>query len=53
MVVAADEAAILMAPFVLDTAFVIATSMKIVEGAWLPVALGAFVVLVMGLGDAG
>lgn len=41
-------ALLLMGPFVfIDLIFVAATAMKIVEGAWLPVALGALVVLVM------
>jgi KUP system potassium uptake protein len=40
---------LLMIPFiVVDTAFVMATSLNILEGAWLPVLFGAFVVLLMG-----
>jgi KUP system potassium uptake protein len=42
-------ALLLMIPFiVVDTAFVMATSLNILEGAWLPVLFGAFVVLLMG-----
>jgi KUP system potassium uptake protein len=41
-------AALLMAPFIaVDATFVFATSLKIVEGAWLPVLLGVAVVMVM------
>jgi KUP system potassium uptake protein len=41
-------AAALMAPFiVVDSSFLIASMMKILEGAWVPVLFGAFVILVM------
>ena len=41
-------AAALMLPFtVVDTVFVIATGMKIVEGAWVPVLFGVVTVLIM------
>ena len=41
-------AALLMAPFVLvDTLFVAATSINIVEGAWLPIAIAAGLTLMM------
>jgi KUP system potassium uptake protein len=43
------SAAALMLPFlVVDTIFVIATGMRIVEGAWVPVLFGIVCVLVMG-----
>jgi KUP system potassium uptake protein len=42
------SAAALMVPFItVDATFVLATSLKILEGAWLPVLFGAIVVLVM------
>ncbi|MEX0589749.1 MAG: potassium transporter Kup [Xanthobacteraceae bacterium] len=41
-------AALLMVPFiVVDATFVLATTLKIFEGAWLPVLFGAVVVLIM------
>jgi KUP system potassium uptake protein len=41
-------AALLMIPFIaVDATFVVATSMKLVQGAWLPVLFGILVVLLM------
>jgi KUP system potassium uptake protein len=41
-------AAALMVPFVVvDTVFVIATGMKVIEGAWVPVLFGVVTVLIM------
>jgi KUP system potassium uptake protein len=41
-------AILLMAPFIMiDTAFLIAAMIKLGEGAWLPVAFGAMIVLMM------
>jgi KUP system potassium uptake protein len=41
-------AALLMVPFVvIDVAFFLATGMKLLEGAWVPVLLGAAIVLIM------
>jgi KUP system potassium uptake protein len=40
--------ALLMVPFILvDAVFVIASSMKIPEGAWLPVVFGIFIILII------
>jgi KUP system potassium uptake protein len=42
-------AALLMMPFILvDSVFVAAAAMKILDGAWVPVLFGAIVVLLMG-----
>jgi KUP system potassium uptake protein len=42
------QAAMLMAPFVvIDTVFVAATSLNLVEGAWLPIAIAAVLTLIM------
>ncbi|MEX0752256.1 MAG: potassium transporter Kup [Xanthobacteraceae bacterium] len=41
-------AALLMMPFILiDSGFLIATGMKLMEGAWVPVAFGVVVILIM------
>jgi KUP system potassium uptake protein len=41
-------AVLLMSPFILvDTVFLAATTAKLLEGAWVPVAFGALIVLVM------
>jgi KUP system potassium uptake protein len=41
-------AVLLMLPFVVvDTTFLLATTMRLVEGAWVPVAFGALIVLAM------
>jgi KUP system potassium uptake protein len=41
-------AALLMAPFVLvDTLFLVATGMKLIEGAWVPVLFGVLVILLV------
>jgi KUP system potassium uptake protein len=47
-------AALMMAPFVLiDTVFLAATMMKILEGAWVPVLLGAVLVLIVATWQRG
>ncbi len=47
-------AALMMAPFVLiDTVFLAATMMKILDGAWVPVLLGAVLVLIVATWQRG
>jgi KUP system potassium uptake protein len=47
-------AALLMIPFiVIDTAFVLASGLNILEGAWLPVLFGAVIVLTMSTWQRG
>jgi KUP system potassium uptake protein len=49
-----SAAALLMFPFIaVDAVFVIASALKIVEGAWLPVVFGALIVLLMSTWQRG